>query len=290
MALVPRYFSASTEAIVERAIERGDVQYPAICYILQSNKLGWVTMNNEVEYIHGNQQITDIQYVGSDLVFYSGDKILYSYNVSMSPDDAEAIIQEITDKINLNEYAKAADVSKLLDDIIGDLGDKNTVIDYINSLSYNTLLDKPIINVTGTLSSVLNISLLDEGIYKVKGQFIIGGNHTTIQSSPNDTFFIVSHNDDSSIAVTQLQGKSIKIFFINSDGSYVSDRYITEKWITEQDFISSATVKEYVRDIVTETIVDVIDQTLDERLDMTLDGKFSGIDSSELHKLFQKGE
>lgn len=290
MALVPRYFSASTEAVVERAIERGYVQYPAICYIRQSNTLGWITMDNKIEYIQGNQQITNIQYVGSNLVFYSGERILYSYNVSMSPDDAEAIIQEITDSINLNEYAKAADVSKLLDDIIGDLGDKNTVIDYINSLSYNTLLDKPIINVIGTLSSVINISSLDDGIYKVKGQFIIGGNHVTIQSSPNDTFFIVSHHDDSSIAVTQLQGKSIKIFFINSDGSYVSDRYITEKWITEQDFISSATVQEYVREIVTETIVDVIDQTLDERLDLTLDGKFSGIDSSELHKLFQKGE
>lgn len=290
MAIVLNHYSASSKEIVEKAVLRGEFKYPGICYIESESVLAWMTINNEIRYITGDKQITNIQTVGTELVFYSNEDVLFTFDISMSPDDKRAIIQEIINTINLDEYAKSADISRLLDDIVGDLGDKNTIVDYINSLSYNTLLDKPITNVIGTLSSVVNISSLDDGIYKVKGQFTIGGKHTTIQSSPDDTFFIVSHNDDSSVVITQLQGKSIKIFFIGIDGSYSSDRYITENWITEQDFISSATVREYVREIVAETIVDVIDQTLDERLDLTLDGKFSGIDSSELHKLFQKGE
>lgn len=290
MPMIPHFSTASVPEIAEKALERGKIKYPAICFIQSTNTLAWVDINNQLQYVNGNNQITDIRYEGTDLVFYSGDKIFFSYNAAMSPEDADSIVLQIKKDLKLNEYAKTSEVSKLLDDIIGDLGNKNTVIEYINSLSYNSLSDVPIVNLIGTLSSIINISSLSDGIYKIKGQFIIGGNNTTIQSSPNDTFFIVSHNDDSSIAVTQLQGKSIKIYFINSDGSYVSDRYITEKWITEQDFITSANVQNYVREIVTETIIDVIDKTLDERLDLTLDSKFSGIDSTELHKLFQKGE
>lgn len=288
MALIPRYFSATTTSIAEKALERGYLQYPAICLIRSTNTLAWVDINNKIQYVNGNNQITDIQYIGTDLVFYSGDKILFSYNVAMSPEDAEAIIQEITDGLNLNEYAKAADVSKLLDDIIGNLEDKSTVVDYINSLSYNTLTDIPITNLTGSLSKVINVSSLNDGVFKIKGQFMIGGNHTTIQSSSTDCFFIVSH-DDTQISITQLCGKSIQIYFIQKDGSYVSDRYITEKWITEQDFITSANVKDYVREIVTDTVVQIIDETLDERLDIALESKIGGINSDDIKKIFQKG-
>lgn len=289
MSMIPHFSTASVPEIAEKALERGELRYPAICFIQSTNTLAWVDINNKLRYVNGNNQITEIRYVGTDLVFYSGDKIFFSYNAAMSPEDADSIVLQIKKDLKLNEYAKTSEVSKLLDDIIGDLGNKNTVIEYINSLSYNSLSDVPIVNLIGTLSSIINISSLSDGIYKIKGQFMIGGNHTTIQSSSLDNFFIVSH-EDNSITITQLRGKSIQIFFINSDGSYVSDRYITEKWITEQDFITSANVRDYVRDIITDTITQVIDETLDERLDIALDKKIGGIDSEELYKLFQKGE
>lgn len=289
MAMIPRYFSAATPAIVEKALERGYVQYPAICFIRTTGTLAWINIDNQLQYVQGNNQITDIKYIGSDLVFYSGDKILFSYNVAMSPEDAEAIIQEVKDGINLYEYAKTADVSQLLDDIVGNLEDKATVVDYINSLSYNSLSDTPITNLTGSLTNIINVSAQENGVYKVKGQYIIGGNQTTIQSTPNGTFFIVSH-DDSGIQVTQIHGKTIKIYFINPDGTYITDRYITEKWVTDQDFISSENVKEYVREIVTDTVIKIIDETLDERLDIALDKKITGINSDDLKLIFQKGE
>lgn len=292
MAMIPRYFSAATPAILEKALERGYIQYPAICFIRTSGTTGtlaWIDIDNQIQYVQGNNQITDIKYIGSDLVFYSGNKILFSYNVAMSPEDAEAIIQEVKDGINLYEYAKTADVSRLLDDVVGNLEDKATVVDYINSLSYNSLSDTPIINLIGSLTNIINVSTQNDGVYKIKGQYMIGGNQTTVQSATNDTFFIVSHID-SGIQITQLQGKAIKIYFINPDGTFITDRYITEKWIAEQDFISSASVKEYVREIVTDTVVKIIDETLDSRLDTALDKKITGINSDDLKQIFQKGE
>ena len=289
MAIILNHFTASTKSIVEKAVERGVFKYPGLCYITEDNVLAWLTIDNEIKYISGDKQITNIQTIGTELVFFSNDDVLFSFDIAMSPDDMENIIHEITATLNLNEYAKSADVSKLLDDIVGNLGNKNTVVDYINSLSYNDLSDIPIITLKGTITKTINISSLNDGVYRVSGQFMIGGNHTTIQSSSDDNFFIVNH-DKASIAITHLHANSIQIFFINPDGDYTSDRYITENWIAEQDFISSANVQDYVREIVTNTVVQIIDETLDERLDLALDKKISGIDSEELMKIFQKGE
>lgn len=290
MTAVLKHFAASTKTIAEKAVERGVLTYPGICYISDTNTLAWLTLDNEIKYITGDNQITDIKYVGTNLVFYSGGKILFSYNTALSPEDEKAIIQEITNGLSLEEYIKSAEVSRLLDDIIGDLGDKNTVIDYVNSLSYHDLSNVPIIDLTGTFTNVINISSLNDGVYKIKGQFFIGGNCTTIQSSAADSFFLVSHGDNSSVTVTQLSGKSIQIFFIEADGSCVSDRYVTEKWISELDLVTAANVQEYVREIVTDTVVKIIDETLDERLDIALDKKIGGIVSEDIKNLFQKGE
>lgn len=86
------------------------------------------------------------------------------------------------------------------------LEDKSTVVDYINSLSYNKLFDVPIVNLIGTLTVPVKISSLDDGIYKVKGQCIIGGNNTTVQSSADDVLYLVSHDaDTSSTTITKMQ-------------------------------------------------------------------------------------
>lgn len=66
----------------------------------------------------------------------------------------------------------------MLDDIVGNLEDKDTVVDYINSLSYNKLSDKPIENLIGSLNAPVYISSLEDGIYKIKGQYIISQSTT----------------------------------------------------------------------------------------------------------------
>ncbi len=286
MAFIPTWFTASTKQIAEKALQRGVLKYPGLCYIKDSKCIAWVTIDNTLEYVKGDKQITDVKYIGSNLMFFTGDKLLFSYDVSMTDEDRDHIIEEVKKTIGLDNYVKSSELSTLLDNIIGNLEDKSTVVEYINSLSYNKLSDVPITNLIGTLVVPVKISSLDDGIYKIKGQCIIGGNNTTVQSSADDVLYLVSHDaDTSSTTITKMQGKSITLYFIQQDGEYTTDRYVTEKWINEQNFANADSVKEYVSNIIEETVLDV----LDEHIDAALDRKLGGIDSEDLTNIFQGG-
>lgn len=283
MAYIPTWFSASTKEIAEKALQRGVLKYPGLCYIQDEKTIAWVTIDNKLQYVKGDKQITDVKCIDSNLLFYSGDDLLFAYDISMTDEDADHIVEEVKKTIGLDDYVKSSDLSKLLDDIIGNLEDKSTVVDYINSLSYNKLTDVPIVNLTGTLTVPIIISDLDDGIYKVHGQMIIGGKNTTVQSSADEILYLVSHDSDtSSTTITKIQGKTITLYFIQQDGEYKIDRYITEDWINNKDFMSSADVKEYVNSIIETTVLEV----LDEHLDTALDSKFSGLNSDDINNMF----
>ncbi|WP_270425547.1 hypothetical protein [Blautia intestinalis] len=288
MAFLPNWFSASTKAIAEKALDRGILKYPGMCYIEDTQSLAWVTQDNQIKYIQGNNQITNVKFVGSNLMFYSGTTLLFSYDMSLTEEDQSHIIEEVKKSIGLDQYVKTSDMTTLLDNIIGNLEDKSTVVDYINSLSYNTLSDKPIVNMIGSLNAPVYITSLEDGIYKIKGQFIIGGSNTTVNSSPEDTFFLVSHDPDiqNKMTITKIQGGSITLYFLESDGTFRTDRYITEEWVKSQNFMSANSAKEYITQAIQETVSDVIDQTLDEKLDSALDKKLGGISTEELNNIF----
>lgn len=288
MAFLPNWFSVSTKAIAEKALDRGILKYPGMCYIEDTQSLAWVTQDNQIKYIQGNNQITNVKFVGSNLMFYSGTTLLFSYDMSLTEEDQSHIIEEVKKSIGLDQYVKTSDMTTLLDNIIGNLEDKSTVVDYINSLSYNTLSDKPIVNMIGSLNAPVYITSLEDGIYKIKGQFIIGGSNTTVNSSPEDTFFLVSHDPDiqNKMTITKIQGGSITLYFLESDGTFRTDRYITEEWVKSQNFMSANSAKEYITQAIQETVSDVIDQTLDEKLDSALDKKLGGISTEELNNIF----
>lgn len=288
MAFLPNWFSVSTKAIAEKALDRGILKYPGMCYIEDTQSLAWVTQDNQIKYIQGNNQITNVKFVGSNLMFYSGTTLLFSYDMSLTEEDQSHIIEEVKKSIGLDQYVKTSDMTTLLDNIIGNLEDKSTVVDYINSLSYNTLSDKPIVNMIGSLNAPVYITSLEDGIYKIKGQFIIGGANTTVNSSPEDTFFLVSHDPDiqNKMTITKIQGGSITLYFLESDGTFRTDRYITEEWVKAQNFMSANSAKEYITQAIQETVSDVIDQTLDGKLDSALDKKLGSISTEELNNIF----
>lgn len=283
MALIPVYFTASKLEIAEKALQRGVLKYPGLCYIKNTNSLAWVTEENKLEIIKGDKQITNVKLVGSNLQFFSGTTLLFQYDISMSEDDKKQIVEETKKSIGLDSYVKASDLSTLLDNKIGNLEDKQTVVDYINSLSYKKLTDKPIEYLIGTLTIPITISSLDDGIYKIKGQYIIGGNNTTVRSSADDVFFVVSHDKDTNgTSITQFQGNSILLYFIQQDGDYVTDKYVTEKWINDQNFMSADSAKQFIREQLELSVSDIIDQKIDE----ALDSKIGGLESSDIANIF----
>ncbi len=288
MALIPSWFSASTKAIAEKALERGILKYPGMCFIQDTKSLAWVTQDNKLQYINGTNQITDIKFIGTNLMFYSNGNLIYSFDMSMTEEDAQHIIEQVKTSIGLDQYIKSADVSKLLDDIVGNLEDKNTVVDYINSLSYNKLSDKPIENLIGSLNAPVYISSLKDGIYKIKGQYIISQSNPTVQSSAEDVLFFISHDPEleKKMTITKMQGTSIVLYFLQTDGTYRTDKYITENWITDQNYMSADAAKEFITKTIQESVADVIDQQLDEKLDSALNKKIGGISTEELTNIF----
>ena len=283
MAKLPIFFTASSKEIAEKALARGVLKYPGLCYIEDESVIAWLTEDNEIKYTKGDKEITDVKFVGTNLQFFSGKKLLFSFDMSITEDDQAHIVEEVKKQIGLDNYVKSADLSTLLDNIIGNLEDKQTVVDYINSLSYSKLTDKPIEYLIGTLVVPITISNLDDGIYKIKGQFIIGGNNTTVHSSADDVFFVVSHDEDThGTSITQIQGNSILLYFIQQDGDYKTDKYVTEQWISDQNFMSADSVKEYIQEQLAETVSDLVDQKIDE----ALDSKLGGLESADIANIF----
>ena len=129
MAFLPNWFSASTKAIAEKALDRGILKYPGMCYIEDTQSLAWVTQDNQIKYIQGNNQITNVKFVGSNLMFYSGTTLLFSYDMSLTEEDLSHIVTEVKKSIGLDQYVKTSDMTTLLDNIIGNLEDKSTVVD-----------------------------------------------------------------------------------------------------------------------------------------------------------------
>lgn len=283
MAKLPVFFSASSREIAEKALERGVLKYPGLCYIENESVIAWLTEDNEIKYTKGDNEITDVKFIGSNLQFFSGKKLLFSFDMSLTDEDQTHIVEEVKKSIGLDNYVKSADLSTLLDNIIGNLEDKQTVVDYINSLSYRKLTDKPIEYLIGSITIPIIISDLNDGIYKIKGPFMIGGNNTSIHSSPDDVFFVVSHDEDThGTSITQIQGNSILLYFIQQDGDYKTDKYVTEQWINEQNFMSADSVKDYVQAQINESISNLIDQ----KIDKALDNKFSGLNSVDIANMF----
>ena len=63
MAKLPVFFTASTKAIAEKAIQRGILKYPGLCYIEDGNVIAWMTEDNEIRYTKGDKQITGLSFL-----------------------------------------------------------------------------------------------------------------------------------------------------------------------------------------------------------------------------------
>lgn len=280
MAWVLQHFQASTQEIADEALQKGILKYPAICYVQRGNYFLWVTSDNTLVNVGGYNQITDVQYTDGILSFMSGSKILFATKIGLDAATIEDIKNEIIENFDLTGYVKAEDAIKLIDNKIGDLGRAANVVEYLKTLSYDSLINIPINNIYGSLTKTIVISELPEGTYKIHGQFKIGGDYQTVQMSSAESIFLVQRNDIA-VYITQLLGDSIELYTITETGSTL-DKYITQKWIEAQDFITSANVKDYIKELIDDSIIETVDAVLDERIVE----KFEAIPDEDIESLF----
>ena len=167
------------------------------------------------------------------------------------------------------------------------------------NIDYNTLGNRPIENLVGTLDSPIMISNLDIGMYKVKGQYKISATDITTYLSTDGDLFIIGESDTGKI-IKRFTKDTIQNYVISDNGiektTYVTDKYLLDNGYSTTTYVDSKlaafeeSIKQDIRTYVEQTVEDVItekvDEIIDERLDAKLDERIKGSTDEEVQNFF----
>ena len=147
-------------------------------------------------------------------------------------------------------------------------------------IDYNTLGNRPIINLEGTLGNTIIVDELDNGIYNIKGQYKIDSSDITLNISANEILFMVEKSDDS-IKIKQISNDNITDYLV-LDGVITSDTYITSEYLSQCDYatkeyvdIKIAALQESINENVREYISDIVNEQLGTVLDEKIENSMS---------------
>lgn len=164
------------------------------------------------------------------------------------------------------------------------------------TLNYDTLGNRPIDNLDGTLDNPITISDLATGIYKVRGQYKICSSDFTTYISGNDHIFLVNHGD-TEISIRKITATDM-FNYVVTDGSITSQSEIpTKDWIVKQGYATKSYVDEQIaalnfvtRDEISDYVKNVISTTLDpmidERIETKLNETLNEVEDSDINNLF----
>lgn len=168
-----------------------------------------------------------------------------------------------------------------------------------DNIDYNTLGNRPIENLVGTLDSPIMISNLDTGMYKVKGQYKISLTDITTYLSTDGDLFIIGESDTGKI-IKRFTKDTIQDYVISDNGiektTYVTDKYLLDNGYSTTTYVDSKftafeeTIRQDIQAYVEQTVEDVItekvDEVIDERLDAKLDERIKGSTDEEVQNFF----
>ena len=147
-------------------------------------------------------------------------------------------------------------------------------------IDYNTLGNRPIVNLEGTLGNTIIVDELDNGIYNIKGQYKIDSSDITLNISANEILFMVEKSDDS-IKIKQISHDNITDYLV-LDGVITSDTYITSEYLSQCDYatkeyvdIKIAALQESINENVREYIADIVNEQLGIVLDEKIENSMS---------------
>ena len=167
----------------------------------------------------------------------------------------------------------------------------------ISSIDYDTLGNRPIINMVGTLDVPIIIDTLLSGIYKIKGQYKISNSEETIYLSVDGDLFFIE------VTSTQILAKrftkdSIYDFVITAD-SILKTAYVTDEYLKAQGYVTTGyvdtkiialedSIKKDVEAYVESIIANKVDNILDEKLNEKLNEMIQETPNEKVEDLFQK--
>ena len=165
-------------------------------------------------------------------------------------------------------------------------------------IDYDTLGNRPIINMVGTFDAPIVISKLETGLYSIKGQYTIAPDISTKYSSATGTLFMVEQSNDGKTYIKKISARDI-IQYVVSGGVTKSDAYVTKEYLDSHNFATTTYVAEkiasfkYVTKEESETYINQqINQTLttniEEQVDIAIDEKFVETSDELIEDLFDE--
>lgn len=171
---------------------------------------------------------------------------------------------------------------------------------YSGEVNYDTLGRRPIENVEGTIDNPVTLDTLDNGIYKIVGQYkITASDETTYLSMNSNLFFVEKDSENSMVYIKKISASDICDYIINGKKKIITSVVPTTEWLQKQgyvtesyvdqkiaalDFITKDEVENYVQNIVLQSI----EQYVDEQIDIKFDEKFESATELELLNMFTK--
>ena len=162
-------------------------------------------------------------------------------------------------------------------------------------IDYDTLGNRPIINLVGTLDEPIMVSELDNGIYRIKGQYKISSLEDTIYLSASDIICTVA-KDTKGITVKRITSDDITDYFITSSdiskNSYITNQYLKDNNYTTTSYVDTKiealelSIKEDMKTYVQGIIEDVFGESLDEIIDNRISENIQSMDSTQIQNLF----
>lgn len=216
-------------------------------------------------------------------------------------------IEEANSTLNKNIDTYEGQIVSILTDgkYKGYIVNKDAGIYYVSPIheahivDYNSIGNRPITNLVGTLENPIEIVSLKSGIYNVTGQYKILNTDNTTYLSANQILFIVDKEGE--VVKTKKITSNEIVDYVVKNGEVVSDKIVTETFLKENgycteeyinvklealDVITKTEVEAYVDEVVTKIISDVLDNMLDEKIDDVLNERIQEVDETEIVSLF----
>lgn len=169
-----------------------------------------------------------------------------------------------------------------------------------DNIDYDTLGNRPVKNLVGTLDEPVIITELNSGTYKIKGQYKISDDYGTVFLSSDGDLFLTNKTSTEN-RIKRITKDTIQDFVV-SDNDVVKRTYITDEYLTDCGYATTeyvdnkvlaleesirADIEAYVEQTVEDVITQKVDVIIDERLDVKLDERIQETTNEEVADLFK---
>lgn len=219
---------------------------------------------------------------------------VYVFN---STTEAEEALNKATDTY-IGQVVAILDNDKYRGYIVNQKSDKFVVTplwEHPEPIDYDTLGNRPIINLVGTPDSPITVSDLNDGVYKIKGQYKISNLEETVYLSASDVIITVIKNKNG-VAIKRITSDDITDYTITdseiSKKIYVTDEYLKDNNYTTVSYVDikiealKTSIKEDLKTYVQSVINDLFNDALDERIDARIGEHIQPTSNDKINNLF----